>query len=325
MKKIKIISTLGPSSLNNKFLEKTKNKIDLYRLNLSHLTLEKLEENILLLKKNKIKNICVDTEGAQVRSQLCKKRFFKKATRVEVSFENSKNHRIYNIGIYPKFSLDKIKLESKIFIGFDGLVLKIKKIINEKILCEVIHNGYLESNKGIHFENAIQLNFLTKKDISAIKLARAYNIKFFALSFANFAKDVVKFRDLIGKKSFLISKIETNNAVKNFTKISDLSNATLIDRGDLSRYVNLIKIPALQELILNDALKQKKIVYVATNLLETMTTKPQPTRAETNDIYHTLKSGAGGLVLAAETAIGKYPEECVDFINKFIKYFIKVK
>ena len=121
------------------------------------------------------------------------------------------------------------------------------------------------------------------------------------------------------QKKFLISKIETNNAVKYFRNISlSLSNATLIDRGDLSRYVNIVKIPKVQEKILTDSQKLKKPVYIATNLLETMTSKPSPTRAEANDIYYSLKSGAKRRFLAAETAIGKYPVECVKFIKKFI-------
>ena len=70
--------------------------------------------------------------------------------------------------------------------------------------------------------------------------------------------------------------------------------------------------------------KNKKI-YVATNLLESMIKSPIPTRAEANDIFNTLEMGASGLVLAAETAIGKYPEKCIQFIKKIISNFKKFK
>ena len=115
---------------------------------------------------------------------------------------------------------------------------------------------------------------------------------------------------------FIISKVETLNALKNFSKISKASNATLLDRGDLSRYIAVEKIPIIQLNLLKQTKKINKPMYVATNLLESMVNKPSPTRAESNDIFFTLFSGAKGLVLAAETAIGKYPLACASFIKK---------
>ena len=159
---------------------------------------------------------------------------------------------------------------------------------------------------------------VTKKDIEAISIAKELNVKNFALSFANNKNDVLNFRNLIGKKSNLISKIETGQAVENLDEIIKNSNEILIDRGDLSRYVPIEEIPITQMKILKKANSKKKKCYVATNLLETMVKNKQPTRAESNDIFSTLDKGADGLVLAAETAIGKYPIECVQFIKKCI-------
>jgi pyruvate kinase len=317
MKKIKVISTLGPSSLNKNFLKETKKIVDIYRLNLSHLTPHDLIKNLKFLKKNKIKNICIDTEGAQIRTYKCKTRFLHKGNVVDLYSGNISSKKNI-IQLYPNFNILKIKKETKIHIGFDDLVLKVNKNYKKFLRCKVISSGKLEQNKGVHIENNINLNFLTDKDLKSIDIAKKFDVQIFALSFTNYPKDVIKFKKLIGTKKFLISKIETKNAVKNFRKISLLSNATLIDRGDLSRYVDIVKIPKVQKEILTVSQKLKKPVYIATNLLETMTSKPSPTRAEANDIYYSLKSGAKGLVLAAETAIGKYPIECVKFIKKFI-------
>ena len=320
--KVKIISTLGPSSLNKNYLKLTRGIIDIYRLNLSHLTINELRKNLAFLKKNKIKNICLDTEGAQIRTYDCKTKFLKKNSKVNICI--NKNQKIKNsICLNPKFEISKIKKGTKIFLGFENLVIKVIKNNNFYLTCLVISSGKLEKNKGVHIDDEIKLDYLSQKDLTAIKLAKKFNVRIFALSFSNFPEDVLNFRKLIKKKDFLISKIETANAVKNFRKISDLSNATLIDRGDLSRYIDIIKIPKIQDRILSISKKTKKPVYIATNLLETMTSKPLPTRAESNDIYHSLKSGAKGLVLAAETAIGKYPVECVHFIRNFIFQYKK--
>ena len=100
----------------------------------------------------------------------------------------------------------------------------------------------------------------------------------------------------------------------------------LIDRGDLSKEVNIENIPVAQRKLffMKSKFKNKKI-FVATNLLESMLNNNYPTRGEANDIFNSLEMGAEGLVLAAETAIGKYPIETVIFLKKMIKSFKKSK
>ena len=176
----------------------------------------------------------------------------------------------------------------------------------------------MDSNKGVHINKKIKLACLTEKDISAKKNAKKFGVKNYAMSFVNNQKDTIFMRKIIGKKSFLISKIETLNAIKNLKKISKYSNAVLIDRGDLSREVPIERIPLAQEYIIKSSQKTRTPVYVATNLLETMINDLSPTRAESHDIYSTLKQGASGLVLAAESAIGINPVECVIFLKKCI-------
>jgi len=107
----------------------------------------------------------------------------------------------------------------------------------------------------------------------------------------------------------------------NLEEIAAGSNALLIDRGDLSRQVPIEMLPQTQKSIIQRAKTVGCRVYVATNLLESMVSMPTPTRAEVNDVYNTLVDGADGLVLAAETAIGKYPIQCVSMISKIIRGF----
>ena len=97
----------------------------------------------------------------------------------------------------------------------------------------------------------------------------------------------------------------------------------MIDRGDLSKDISIEYVPLAQRKILLKAKKFKKNIYVATNFLETMIINVIPTRGEVNDIYNTLELGAKGLVLAAETAIGKYPDECIKVLKKIIKIYSK--
>ena len=325
MKKIKLISTLGPSSLNVKILKKLNKDVDIFRLNMSHLTVKQLKKNIKFLKKNKIKNICIDTEGAQVRTQFIKKKVFLKKNKVIKLSNLDKSCKEY-INLYPKFKLSSVKKNSKIKIGFDGLELKVTQKYNKFIKCKVLKSGYIEANKGVHFDKGIKLSPLTTKDIKAIKVAKYYEVKIFALSFANSSKDVKYARSFLEKNDQLISKIESRKGFQNRKSITNLSDAILIDRGDLSRYINISKIPLAQRILIYEAKKIGKKVYVATNLLETMINSAEPTRAESNDIFSSLESGCSGLVLAAETAIGKYPVECVMFLKKCLNaYYSKKK
>lgn len=119
-----------------------------------------------------------------------------------------------------------------------------------------------------------------------------------------------------------IFKIETEEALKNFSQIQRKGNYFLLDRGDLSKDISVERIPFAQRNIFKKKLKTNE-VFIATNLLESMIDKPYPTRAEANDIYNSIEMGASGLVLAAETAIGKFPEECIIFLKRVANQFKK--
>ena len=325
MKNIKIICTIGPSSSNSKILKKLKKEgVNIFRINMSHTKLSKLPIVLKNLQKNVGKNkICIDTEGAQLRTTLVKKKIFIKKDKIVKIFNDDHFSNDKNIYLYPKFKLLSVPKNTKIFVGFDGIILRIIKKDSKKncLIAKVLNSGLLDSNKGVHIDKRIKLDCLTKKDYSAIKFAKKQGIKKFAMSFVNSGNDVISIRKMIGYNSFLISKIETLNAIKNFEQISKSSNAVLIDRGDLSREVPIEKIPLAQENIIELSKKNKIPVYVATNLLETMINDVSPTRAESHDIYSTLKQGSSGLVLAAESAIGINPVECVTFLKKCINAF----
>jgi len=156
----------------------------------------------------------------------------------------------------------------------------------------------------------------TEKDIRTIELAKAMGLDNFALSFAGKKEDVEKLRSLFPNQPvFITSKIESKLGLANLKDICRASDVILIDRGDLSRDIPLQKIGLTQKYILDEAKETNTPVYVATNLLESMLNSFQPTRAEINDITSTLLSGAEGLVLAAETAIGRYPVESARMVS----------
>ena len=156
----KIIATLGPSSYKKKIIkELVKIGVYLFRINLSHTKTEDLEKIIKYLKKNGIKNICIDTEGAQIRTTKVKKKIKIQKNQIVKIFCGNKNSNNKEIYLYPNFNLTSIKIGKEIKIGFDELVMKALKFSKDKnlIICKVINSGILDSNKGVHVDVDINL------------------------------------------------------------------------------------------------------------------------------------------------------------------------
>jgi len=283
---------------------------------MSHVKINVLDK---LIKKIKIKTkvpICIDTEGAQIRTKVR----IQKRINVKKVFYIDKNNG--NLKVYPDEIFSKFKLKDIVSFGFDNLIGKITKIKKNRITLKCISAGLLETNKGVHIHNRrIKINFLTEKDYRAIEIAKKNKINNFALSFTNNCEDIKKFDELLPNKNKYF-KIETKEALKNFKKMIKIANYFLIDRGDLSREVEISNIPVAQRYIFKNKNKKTQIA-IATNFLESMIKNPSPTRAEANDIFNSLEMGASALVLAAETAIGKYPKKCVNFLSSIIRNFNK--
>lgn len=319
--KIKILATVGPASIEKSVLERMDAAgVDIFRINLSH---TKAEDFLSVYKKiqsgtNKI--ICVDSEGAQIRTGTFKKGSVVIKKHKEVFLTNSNvSGSETHIPLYP-IDPSKVLMEGDIlYLDFHRVIIQVTEIKGNVVKALVLEGGQVGSNKGVNVNRQIDLPPFTQKDITIFKMAAKQKASHVALSFAQSKEDVEKLRKLFTYKVFIISKIECKKGVENLRGIAKASDALLIDRGDLSRDVPLQKIGLAQKHIIEVAKEMKKPVYVATNLLESMMVNFQPTRAEINDITNTLLSGAQGLVLAAETAIGKYPVESVKMIQGIIQ------
>jgi pyruvate kinase len=320
-----IFCTLGPSSLNKKFLtflEKKKYIVSLVRINLSHIDFEDVEKTVKLIKKYCSIPICIDTEGAQIRAKVNLN--IKKKIKKGSYFDLYKKKGSFNL--HPLEVFDEIRKADILNIGFEGLIGKVVSKKKNLIKLKCLQEGILENNKGIHVENReIKINYLTYKDKKSIQLGKELGIKNYALSFTNTLKDLKNFQNLLPNQN-KIFKIESKKAVKNISKFFEFESNFLIDRGDLSKSTGVEKIPVIQRKILKEAKKKKNIkISIATNFLESMIVNPYPTRAEVNDIYNAMEMGASNLVLAGETAVGKYPKECVILLEKIIKTYSRYK
>ena len=316
---IEILCTVGPNSINKNFLTNLKGtRVTTLRINLSHTKINEIKKVYNKIRRYSNLPICLDTEGAQIRTSFKGRKFLKLKQIVKIK----KKNKLKSFNLYPEI-FDKLKKNQILEIGFENLIIKISTIKKNYCVAKVISQGFLENNKGVHIQNQkIHLSPLTKKDLESIKISKKIGIEKYALSFTNNVNDVKYFNSILPKYK-KIFKIETRSAITNFNSIIKSCNTVLIDRGDLSKDIGLLDVPVVQRKIQKIAKKNKKKVFVATNLLESMIEKPYPTRAEINDIYNCLELGANGLVLAAETAIGKWPLECVKLLDSIIDKYEK--
>ena len=323
MQQIELLCTLGPASFNESVIKRLSDLgVSLFRINLSHTDLDDLTGLISQIRSYTDTPICLDTEGAQVRTG--------KFTDPPVSVLTNTVIEIRpdgflgeasSIPLYPKTTVSKLAPGDLVSLDFNAVLVQILSVDKELVTGRVLNGGEIGNNKAVTVHRSIELKPLTDKDQNAITLGKQLGINHFALSFANTGSDVDFIRSLAGKDAFIISKVESRQALLNLDEIIDLSDAILIDRGDLSREIAIEAIPIAQRRIIKRARLRNRSVYVATNLLESMINSPSPTRAEVNDVYSTLEQGASGLVLAAETAIGENPVASAGMVKRLVSVF----
>ncbi|MBZ0167682.1 MAG: sulfate adenylyltransferase, partial [Candidatus Omnitrophica bacterium] len=291
-------------------------------INLSHTKLEDIERVVDEIRAYTNVAICLDTEGAQVRTGDLAEGKVKVEENSIIKILNypvAGNAETFNL--YPCNIVRELEIGDLVSIDFNSVLVQIIENIPDGVLARVLTGGLLGQNKAVTVDRDLRMPPLTEKDQAILKIGLQMGITHVALSFANKGEDVDFIRSIVGDDVFLISKIESINGIENLRGIAGRSNAILLDRGDLSREVPIEQIPRAQKEMIRRGKECGAKVYVATNLLESMITDANPTRAEVNDVFNTLVDGADGLVLAAETAIGSHPVQCAMMVSKIIQQF----
>ncbi len=316
----KILVTLGPSSWDPEVIRSIVDcDVQFLRINLSHEPLENIPDRIRLIRSLTSVDICLDSEGAQIRTGHIDNGgvFFEEGSLIRLDF----NHTVGSeeqLSFTPRGIVEQFEVGDILSVDFDMARFEIVDKNRTHCLARTIHSGNVSSNRAATLSRDVKMPAITEKDRKAFEIGLEMNVHHYALSFASSGEDIRMFREIVGPESTIISKIESRKALSNLTEIIQTSDELLIDRGDLSRQVPIEKIPFLQRRIISMAKLHNKPIYIATNLLESMRTQLEPTRAEVNDIVSTLLMGADGLVLAAETTIGRYPVQAVQMVRRVI-------
>ncbi|MBQ8941205.1 MAG: pyruvate kinase [Firmicutes bacterium] len=328
MRKTKIVATLGPASNEVDIIKKLiEAGINAARFNFSHGDYEEHGQRIKNLKQAREEMgapipIILDTKGPEIRTrdveggsvELVKGSTFTLTTD-EIVGDNTK------VAVTYKDLPKDLSIGSTVLVD-DGLIeLTVTEINGSNVVCRVENNGTLGCKKGVNLPNVhVNLPALTEKDKEDIKFGIKMGIDYIAASFIRSARDVLEIRKVLEENDGLgisiIAKIESRDGVDNIDEILEVSNAIMVARGDLGVEIPLEEVPIVQKYLIQKAREKGKTVITATQMLESMTHSPRPTRAEANDVANAIFDFTDAIMLSGESAKGEYPVEAVKTMVK---------
>jgi pyruvate kinase len=327
-RRTKIVATIGPASATPELLaELARAGMDGARLNLSHGTHDEHRERARLVRATEAEAgrpiaLIADLQGPKLRiGELQGPVTLARGEDVVVA--GGETSADGELPVSPAVIGEVLQPGHEVLID-DGLVrLRVEAIEQGRARCAVLVGGVVSSHKGVNLPGVpVPIPSLTRKDMDDLDLALELGVDFIALSFVRSAADVRDLRALIeqaGSHARVIAKIEKSEAVDALEAILDEADSVMVARGDLGVEIGVALVPLLQKRIIIAALARGKPVITATQMLETMVHQAEPTRAEASDVANAVLDGSSALMLSGETAIGEYPVESVEYMDRLAR------
>ena len=330
MRRAKIVCTLGPAVESiEKITELIDAGMNMARLNLSHGSHDEHQKRLDLVraaakKANKAVAILVDLQGPKIRlgkfssgpHELSRGDTFT-ITTDDVAGTKEKVSTTY------KGLPGDCKAGDAIMIDDGKVSVQVVQVKGNDVITKVIQPGMVSNNKGINLPGvAVSLPALSEKDIADLRWGLKAGVDFIALSFVRNAadiKDIHKIMDEVGVKVPVIAKIEKPQAVENLQEIVDAFDGIMVARGDLGVELPIEDVPMVQKRCITMARESAKPVIVATQMLDSMMSNSQPTRAEATDCANAVLDGADALMLSGETSVGDFPIDAVKVMARIIE------
>ncbi len=220
-------------------------------------------------------------------------------------------------------SFKNVKKGHRIFIEDGKIELKAELVLKDLIIARALTCGEIKNSKGVNFpDTVLDFPLLSDEDRQDIEFINGAGFDYVAQSFVRSAGDLKALRESVKKsvkKPLIIAKIENREAIENIKEILSYCDGIMVARGDLAISVDFYNVPVFQKKLIAQAKKAGKFSIVATQILESMTQNPTPTRAEASDAANAVFDGAEFVMLSGETASGNYPSESVKVLNLILK------
>ncbi len=330
-RKTKIICTLGPASERPETVRRLLEAgMNVARFNFSHGNHEEHRRRMETVRAASRETgipvgILLDTKGPEIRTGAVAgggKIDLRSGDRTTLAFDGAECVPGRITLSYAKLP-EEVSPGNHVFIA-DGLVdLRVDEVMGSELLCTVVSGGEIGSRKNVNVPGVrTSLPALGERDLEDIAFGLSMDIDFIAASFIRKAADVVAVkRAVAGAKipPLVVAKIEDEEGVENIDGILRVADGILVARGDLGVQLPGEKIPLVQKRIIEKCNAANKIAVTATQMLESMTVNPKPTRAELTDVANAVFDGTDAVMLSGETAGGRYPVESVRVMDSIVR------
>ncbi len=323
-RRVKIVATLGPASQQPEMLERLfLAGVDVFRINMSHSSHDSargLMYSVRELAKHHRHPIGVlaDLQGPKFRlGEFAGGRVFVNdgaVFRFDRTEQAGSAERVFLP--HPQI-FDGVEPGHALLLDDGKIRMRVIEKKRDMIAAEVLVGGPLASRKGISLpDTLLAVGPLTEKDRADLDTALDLGADWIALSFVQRAEDVREVRKLIDGLASIMVKIEKPSAIDDLDDIIAAGDGFMVARGDLGVEMPVEKVPGLQKRITRLSRAAGKPVVVATQMLESMISSPVPTRAEVSDVATAVFDGADAVMLSAESAVGQYPVEAIQMMDR---------
>ena len=332
LRKTKIVGTIGPAS-ENKLPELFKAGLNVCRVNYSHGSYDEQKEKtetIIKLREELDLPIpmILDMQGPEIRTGM-----LVTGKNEKIQLEDGQKFVLVNediigdkdrVSVSYKNLYQDVKPGSKILIDDGAIELVVDEIVDKDIHCTVVHGNGLGSRKTMNLPGtAVRLPALKEKDINDLKTACEHEYDFVAMSFTRGKDDIDQVRKVLddngGKDIMIITKVENVEGLEHMEEIVENADAQMIARGDMATETDFTEPPIMQKKFIKLSNRANKPAITATQMLESMTHNPLPTRAEANDVANAIYDRTSAVMLSGECAMGEYPVECVATMDKIAR------
>ncbi len=330
-RKAKIVCTIGPASASPGMIDDLlRLGMDVARLNFSHGTHAQHARVVAAIRKASGRHertvaILADLSGPKMRTgvleggKAVQLRAGQRFTITTAKRQGSGDGVSTTYRRLPR----EVRKGDRILLA-DGLIeLRVLGVRGAEVRCRVVNGGELGEKKGINLPGVkLKVGSLTPKDRKDLAFALGLGADYIALSFVRSARDVRAVKAAIaraGKDTPVIAKLEKPEAIENLEEILQVADGVMVARGDLGVEMSPEKVPLAQKRIIARAREHRIPVITATQMLESMTQNPRPTRAEASDVANAILDGTDAVMLSAETATGRFPRETVAMMDRIIR------
>ncbi|MFN5317601.1 MAG: pyruvate kinase [Bacteroidia bacterium] len=328
--KSKVIATLGPATANPEVLEQMiLAGVDVCRINFSH---GSYDDHAALIKHIRAINlkrglhtaILADLQGPKLRIGEVENNAVQLEIGNSITFTTEKcigtAEKLYMT--YPQFPQD-VKPGETVLIDDGKIVLEVESTNKDnEVVAKVVHGGTLSSKKGVNLPNTqISLPCLTKKDLADLQFALDHGVEWIGLSFVRRASDIQELKHIISrqnKTARVVAKIEKPEAIEEIDGIIANTDALMVARGDLGVEIPMENVPLIQKMLVKKCLEASIPIIIATQMMESMITNYNATRAEVNDVANAIMDGADAVMLSGETSVGKFPVRVIETVQKIL-------